>query len=178
MVDAALFSSAKTDYGTPQHLYDALHEVFWFGLDAAANAENAKCENFLTEGMDGLSVHWSHMQNGMADEPQPHYYADDVATFCNPPYGRTITPKWVRHGYEVAKCCGTVVMLLPARTDTKWFHKYIYRKATVLFLEGRLKFEPSNSAAPFPSMIVAWGEDVYDQLNTFEHLWEKVNVKS
>ena len=74
--------------------------------------------------------------------------------FCNPPYGREIG-KWVQKSFEESKKKNTlVVMLIPARTDTKYFHDYIYGKAEIRFIRGRLKFGNSKTAAPFPSMVV------------------------
>ena len=73
--------------------------------------------------------------------------------FCNPPYGREIG-RWVRKCYEESQRGATVVMLIPARTDTAWFHDYIYGKAEIRFIRGRLHFNESTSGAPFPSMIV------------------------
>ena len=72
--------------------------------------------------------------------------------FCNPPYGREL-PKWVKKCYEEFKQGATVVMLVPARTDTKWFHDYIYHEAEIRFIKGRLKFGDGKQSAPFPSMI-------------------------
>lgn len=75
--------------------------------------------------------------------------------FCNPPYGRKETGEWVKKCAEESSHCNTVVMLIPARTDTKWFHKYIYHKAKeIRFIKGRIKFGGCKNAAPFPSMIV------------------------
>ena len=73
--------------------------------------------------------------------------------WCNPPYGRKIGD-WVRKGSESADLGATVVMLLPARTDTKWLHEYIYGRAEIRFVRGRIKFGGSQNAAPFPSMVV------------------------
>ena len=76
--------------------------------------------------------------------------------FCNPPYGREIG-KWVRKCYEESRKPDTVVvMLVPARTDTRWFHSYIYHKAEIRFVRGRLKFGGSKQGAPFPSMVVVF----------------------
>ena len=72
--------------------------------------------------------------------------------FCNPPYGREIG-KWVKKCYEESSLA-FVVMLIPARTDTSYFHDYIYHKAEVRFIRGRLKFGDATSPAPFPSMVV------------------------
>lgn len=76
--------------------------------------------------------------------------------FCNPPYGKDIT-KWVKKAYEEAHKENTlVVMLVPARTDTKWFHDYVYHRAEIRFVRGRLKFGDSKQPAPFPSVIVIY----------------------
>lgn len=75
--------------------------------------------------------------------------------FCNPPYGRKETGIWVKKCYEESLKSNTkVVMLIPSRTDTKWFHEYIYGKAEIRFIKGRLKFNDGKESAPFPSMIV------------------------
>lgn len=133
-----LMFSSKTDlWSTPQELFDALNEEFHFTLDVCALPENAKCERFFTPEIDGLLQPW----NGRV--------------WCNPPYGREIGA-WVRRGYLAAKSnvAEVVVMLLPARTDTRWFHEYIYKKSEIRFLKGRLKFGNSQNSAPFPSMVV------------------------
>jgi site-specific DNA-methyltransferase (adenine-specific) len=80
----------------------------------------------------------------------------------NPPYGRQIS-KWVKKAYESAKKGAVVVGLLPARTDTKWFHDYIYNKAEIRFVRGRLKFGNSKNSAPFPSMLVIWRQTEGDR---------------
>ena len=132
-----LFSSKSVVWETPQDLFDKLNAEFHFDLDVCALPENAKCERYYAPEDDGLSQPW----NGVC--------------WCNPPYGRTIG-KWVQKAYETFAGGGTVVMLLPARTDTKWFHEYIYNKAEIRFIKGRLKFGNSKNAAPFPSMIVVF----------------------
>lgn len=141
-MNKALFSSVKMDWGTPKDFFRELDQEFHFGLDAAASPENAKCERYFTPEMDGLSCSWSGYG----------------AVFCNPPYGREIG-KWVQKAYsEYASKGVTIVMLIPARTDTSYFHDYIYGKAEIRFLRGRLKFEDENGGAmnpaPFPSMVV------------------------
>ena len=74
--------------------------------------------------------------------------------FCNPPYGKEIA-KWVQKSVEESRKKNTlVVMLIPARTDTKYFHDFIYGKAEIRFIRGRLKFGNAKTAAPFPSMVV------------------------
>lgn len=129
--------SSKTDlWETPQEFFDELDREFRFDLDVCALPENAKCARYYTPEQDGLSRPW------------------DGVCWCNPPYGREIG-KWVFTGLIASMLRGsTVVMLLPARTDTKWFHEWIYGKAEIRFVKGRLKFGGSKNAAPFPSMVV------------------------
>lgn len=114
---------------------------FHFDLDVCATPENAKCERFFTKAEDGLKQSWG-----------------GGTVYCNPPYGREIA-KWVKKASEED---ALTVMLIPARTDTRWFHDYIYGKHEVRFIRGRLKFGGSMNAAPFPSMIVVFrnGEKV------------------
>lgn len=130
-----MFSSKTYMWETPQEFFDKLDDEFHFTLDACATSENAKCKRFYDEVQDGLTQSW----NGVV--------------WCNPPYGRKITGKWVKKGYESALGGATVVMLLPARTDTAWFHDYVYGKAEIRFIRGRIKFGGSKNAAPFPSMV-------------------------
>lgn len=136
-----MFSSKTSEWATPQDLFNKLDEKYHFNLDPASTDENAKCENHFTVEDDGLSREWGGYK-----------------VFCNPPYGREIG-KWVEKGYkESQKQNTTVVMLLPARTDTKWFHDYCL-KGEIEFIRGRLKFGDSKNSAPFPSMVVAFGEN-------------------
>lgn len=131
-----LMFSSKTDmWATPQDFFDKLNEEFNFTVDVCAIPENAKCEKFFTPEIDGLKQEWTGV------------------CWCNPPYGRDIG-KWLEKAYIASTWGATVVMLLPARTDTKWFHEYIYNKAEIRFIKGRLKFGNSKTAAPFPSMVV------------------------
>lgn len=147
-MDKALLSSGKDDWGTPQELYDALNKEFGFTLDACADENNYKCENYYTAEIDGLKMDWGGQ-----------------TVFCNPPYSKKTKNNpgqeaWIEKSYkESTKHGTTVVMLIPARTDTKAFHKYILGKAQeIRFVKGRLKFEigrkANKEAAPFPSMIV------------------------
>lgn len=77
---------------------------------------------------------------------------DGLSMPWNPPYGRQVG-QWVKKAYMSAQTGALVVMLLPARTDTAWFHDYIYRRAEIRFVRGRLKFGGSRNSAPFPSMV-------------------------
>ena len=130
--------SSKTDlWETPQEFFDALDAEFHFTLDACALSENAKCARYYTPEQDGLSQPWTGV------------------VWCNPPYGHNIG-QWVRRGLFACAAGNTVVMLLPARTDTRWFHDYILGRAEIRFVRGRLKFGGSKNSAPFPSMVVVF----------------------
>lgn len=134
-----MFSSKKMNWSTPQKFFDELDNEFHFTLDPCASDENAKCAYYYTEEEDGLIQDWS-----------------GETVFCNPPYGREL-PKWIEKCfYEGQKENTTVVMLIPARTDTKAFHEYIYNKSEIRFIKGRLKFGGEKNSAPFPSMIVIY----------------------
>lgn len=138
-----MFSSVKTDWETPQDFFDELNEEFHFNLDVCANETNHKCDNYFSEEQDGLKQSWL-----------------GYTSFCNPPYGRQRTEPWVRKAYttmhEATNYDTVIVMLLPARTDTKWFHNYIYKNplCKIRFIRGRLKFGDEKNSAPFPSMVV------------------------
>lgn len=140
MNNDVLFSSKAMDWATPQDFFDKLNEEFHFTLDPCADDYNHKCAKYYTKEQDGLKQDWS---------------GDTV--FCNPPYGRDVS-KWVRKCFEevYAGGCPCAVMLVHARTDTRWFHDYIYHKAEIRFVKGRLKFGGSQNSAPFPSMVVVF----------------------
>ena len=142
MINPALFSSATENWSTPQHIFNNLNYVFNFTLDACASSTNHKCEKYFTKEDDGLSQDWGGNK-----------------VFCNPPYGRDATGKWIKKCFEESKKPGTIVVaLIPSRTDTKWFHDYIYKtNAEVFFIKSRLKFGDGENSAPFPSMIVVFG---------------------
>lgn len=134
-INKALMFSSKTDlWETPKDFFDELNREFQFTIDVCATPENAKCENFYTPEIDGLSQEW------------------EGRVWCNPPYGRQIG-SWVK---KAAESSALVVMLLPARTDTKWFHNYILGKAEIRFIKGRLKFGHQKNNAPFPVMVVVF----------------------
>ncbi len=135
MVSKVLFSSQKTQWETPGWLFNELDREFGFNLDVCATEENAKCAMYFSPEDDGLSQDWM-----------------GLTCFMNPPYGRGIG-EWIKKAYEENLKGATVVCLLPARTDTRWFHNYIYGKAEIRFLRGRLKFVGAKNSAPFPSMV-------------------------
>ena len=147
-MNKALLSSKNMNWCTPQKFYDELNEEFHFVLDPAATDETAKCSLYYTPETDGLSQSWDC----------------GGAVFCNPPYGREIG-KWIEKAYEESqKTEHPIVLLIPARTDTSYFHDYIYGKAEMRFLRGRLRFAHEDgttyATAPFPSMLVIYnGEE-------------------
>lgn len=130
-------SSRHDEWETPQDLFDALHAEFHFTLDTCATAENAKCAQFFDRRRDGLSRPWTGV------------------CFCNPPFGRAVG-RWVRKAYESARAGATVVMLIPARTDTRYWHSYVAKSAEVRFLKGRVRFGGAKAGAPFPSAVVVF----------------------
>ena len=133
------YSSKTNEWSTPQAFFDELNKEFNFILDPCATRENAKCTKYFTVEDDGLKQDWSK---------------DTV--FMNPPYGREIK-YWVQKAYEESLKGATVVCLIPARTDTAYWHDYIFGKADdIRFLRGRLKFGDSKNPAPFPSAIIIY----------------------
>lgn len=134
-----MFSSATDNWATPQDFFDELNAEFHFDLDVCADEISHKCDKYYTKEQDGLKMPWKGI------------------VWCNPPYGREIG-KWVRKALFASVGGATVVMLIPARTDTKWFHDYIYKRDNVeiRFVRGRLKFGNSKNSAPFPSMVVVF----------------------
>lgn len=135
------FSSQKDEWETPQKLFDELDAEFGFTLDVCATKENAKCKRYFVKPVHpdhrcGLTMSW----------------ANEVC-FLNPPYGRAIR-NWIWKAYESSLQGATVVCLIPARTDTLYWHRWIFPYAEVRFIKGRLKFSNSKNSAPFPSAIV------------------------
>ena len=136
----AMFSSKSNDWGTPQNFYDKLDNSFGpFTLDPCSDGQNNKTDNYFTKEQNGLSQDWSGNK-----------------VFMNPPYGRAIKD-WLKKAYEEGqKPNTTVVCLIPARTDTKYWHDYVMKAQAVYFVKGRLKFGDSNNSAPFPSAVIVF----------------------
>ncbi len=132
MVDKSLFSHSSDEWATPQDLFDKLDEEFHFEIDVCATEENAKCAKYFTAESDGLKQNWGRS-----------------VIWCNPPYSDI--KSWAK---KCSEHNGIAVMLVPSRTDTKWFHDYCYGKAELRFIKGRLHFNGSKNSAPFPSMLV------------------------
>ena len=131
-----LFSKKSDEWETPQEFYDELDAEFHFNLDPCATDENHKCERYFTREQDGLEKNWG-----------------GCVVFCNPPYSQI--EKWVQKSWRETRNDNTVVVLLiPSRTDTRYFHNYILNRAEIRFIKGRLKFGDGKNSAPFPSMLV------------------------
>lgn len=135
-----MYSSSTPEWETPQEFFDLWDKWYRFELDVCATPENAKCEHYFTKKENGLVQPWKGR------------------CWMNPPYGREIK-LWVKKAYESGLNPGTVVVcLLPARTDTSWWHVYVIPYAKEIeFIRGRLKFS-GKGPAPFPSAMVIFGE--------------------
>lgn len=142
-LNKGLFTSDKDHWETPQDFFEELNREFEFTLDVASTSENAKCDNYYTVEDDGLSQDWRGN------------------VLCNPPYGREIK-HWVEKAYResLLNVGGVIVLLIPARTDTSYWHDFIFNKASdIRFIRGRLKFEINGEAsqgAPFPSALIVY----------------------
>ena len=134
MLNASMYSSKTSEWATPPDLFAALNAEFHFTLDVCATADNAKCARHFTLAQDGLAQEWTG------------------TCWMNPPYGRAIG-LWLRKAYESAQAGATVVCLIPARTDTAWWHDYAM-KGEIRYIRGRVKFAGHKWNAPFPSAIV------------------------
>lgn len=127
--------SSKTDlWATPQDFFDKYNSIYDFTLDVCATKENTKCSTYFTQEQNGLLQDWFGV------------------CWMNPPYGREIG-LWMKKAYESSLQGAIVVCLVPARTDTNWWHNYAM-KGQIEFIKGRLKFGDSKNSAPFPSAVV------------------------
>ena len=134
-MNAVHFSSNTDLWATPQDFFDKVNAEFGFTLDVCATPLNAKCARYFTAEDDGLAQDWSGER-----------------VWMNPPYGRAISA-WMRKAFEAAQAGSLVVCLVPARTDTAWWHDFS-APHEVRFVRGRLKFGGSQNSAPFPSALV------------------------
>jgi phage N-6-adenine-methyltransferase len=152
-INDGMFTSATCEWETPQAFFDKWHKEFDFTLDACATSSNAKCARYFTKEQDGLSRAWTGR------------------VWMNPPYGREIG-KWVRKAYEEAQNGCTVVCLLPARTDTAWWHDYC-AKGEIHFVRGRLKFGGSKWNAPFPNAVVIFWPGRWTHDDIQRRIWHR-----
>jgi phage N-6-adenine-methyltransferase len=131
----ALVSSASVEWATPQELFDTLNAEFRFTLDPCCTHENAKCKRHFTIEENGLLQTWGGV------------------VFMNPPYGKEITA-WMQKAFQESRKGATVVCLVPARTDTLWWHRYAMRASEIRLVRGRLTFNNYKTQALFPSAVI------------------------
>jgi site-specific DNA-methyltransferase (adenine-specific) len=155
------FSSKTNEWGTPQDLFNWLNKDRKFIWDLAASHQNTKCKLYYSIDLDALSRDWSK-DIGIGGH-----------AFLNPPYGREIG-KFLKKAFEESKKGIYITCLIPARTDTKYFHSYC-SLGKVSFIKGRLKFKNGNinAPAPFPSAIVEFGTGIAPSTNYIEQVWKK-----
>jgi site-specific DNA-methyltransferase (adenine-specific) len=136
--DKNRFASKKQDWETPDSIWLPLAEEFPFNLDVAASDKNHLLEQYITEEQDAMKTEWgSHV------------------CWLNPPYGKGYPlSAWVKRGYEESKKGAIVVMLIPSRTNTNWFHEICLKHGEVRFLKGRPKFGGAKHGLPQPLCIV------------------------
>ncbi len=131
-----MFSQATDEWPTPQWLFEALDKEFGFTLDPCSDGSNAKCARFYSVRDSGLLKDWG-----------------TETVFMNPPYSQC--QAWMHKAYAAAQAGATVVCLVPARTDTAWWHHYAM-KGEIRLLRGRLKFGDAQNSAPFPSAVIVF----------------------
>lgn len=133
---SVMYTSKTDEWYTPIDFYEELDREFHFNLDPCSTDLNHKCEKYYTISDNDLNHSWAGYR-----------------VFCNPPYSEI--DKWVEKAFYETKNPNTlVVLLIPSRTDTRYFHNFIMNRAEIRFVKGRLKFGGSKNSAPFPSMVV------------------------
>lgn len=136
----AVFSRKSDEWETPGWLFDRLDQNYKFEFDAAAQKHNALCAEWSN---DSLTLDWTIYEN----------------IWLNPPYSRVA--EFVEKAYLTAEEAGSlVVCLVPARTDTRWWHEFALRSDAIWFVRGRLRFSESKNSAPFPSVVVRFGDSL------------------
>lgn len=130
--------SVRSDWETPPSVFDPLNAEFGFTLDVCATPENTKCQRFFSVDDDGLSQSWG-----------------GEVCWMNPPFGKEI-PRWIEKAYRESLNGATIVVLVPARTDTRWWHEYAERASERRFVRGRIVFVGARYNAPFPCAVVVF----------------------
>ena len=138
-IHRSLYSSRSEEWSTPRAFFEQLDKEFRFTLDPCATRSNRKCTRYFTRRQDGLKQDW-----------------DKQRVFCNPPYGRPMQA-WAQKCFIASRSGALVVLLAHARTDTRWFHDWVYDKADeIRFVRGRLRFGDGSQSAPFPSLVAVY----------------------
>ena len=161
MNSALMFYRATDEWATPQDTFDSLHREFDFQLDAAASHENTKCEQFMSQDMDALRLDWYEAAASVR-WPAAVDAVDPPSVWLNPPYSKC--REFVAKAAEEARKGCAVVCLVPSRTDTRWWHDYVWDReqhrprpgVEVRFIKGRLKFGGATAGAPFPSVVIVF----------------------
>lgn len=150
-----MFSSKSNEWETPHDLFNKLNKIYNFTLDPCSTYKNHKCNKYYTIKEDGLKQDWSN-----------------EVVFVNPPYERKVLKLWIKKCYEESLNGTTIVLLIPARTDTKYQHDIIFKYAkSIVFIKGRIKFinNKTKNSAPFPSQIVIFDNNLNDEkINMFK----------
>lgn len=164
-MNAVHYSSASNEWTTPQDLFTLIDTEFHFTLDPCCQHDTAKCVKHFTPTENGLKQSWAN-----------------ETVFMNPPYGREIK-KWLRKAFLESQTYGaTVVCLIPARTDTSYWHEYVMQASEIRCIRGRVKFGNGAQPAPFPSAIVIFAPRNFSArltsyslkpVNAQEILWPK-----
>lgn len=145
-LNRVVFSSNSDEWETPHNLFEELHKEFNFEADICADEKNKKLDFYFSKesvyGAGALGFDWA--------------LSKLKTVFMNPPYSEV--KDWVKKAYDESRNGVKIVALLPARTDTKWFHEFVYgyKNVEIRFIAGRLKFSGAKHNAPFPSMIVVF----------------------
>lgn len=143
-MNKVVHSSIKHDWATPRSFFAEVSKEFRFHVDVCADVDNSCCDSFWDVELDGLSQNWGAM-----------------TCWMNPPFGPGIG-KWVKKAYESSQAGATVVALLPARTDTRWWHAYVMQSTEVRFIKGRMRFSGAKINAPFPCCLVVFSSVQHD----------------
>ena len=162
-MDGALLSSVKQDWETPDELLDLVRAVDAIALDPCTTPDNpCNARHFFTPTEDGLSRSWRSPYPGARRRGGMSVTETGRLVFVNPPYGREL-PHWADKCIaESVVTYGVsdpvpIVLLVPARTDTKWFNRACDSAQALCLLRGRLTFRGAPHPAPFPSAIFYWG---------------------
>ena len=135
------FTNKSNEWETPRSLFKELDDEFNFTIDVCATKESAKCERFYNKQSNGLAQSW-----------------ENEIAFMNPPYGREIGT-WIEKAYRESLNGAIVVCLIPARTDTRYWHDYIFPNAEVRFLKGRVKFLNNGEEVEYIEQLGLFGEE-------------------
>lgn len=138
---SGLFTSTRPDWETPRDVFAHFDERFRFTLDVCASPANTKCSRFFSVEEDGLAQSWAGER-----------------CWCNPPYGSEIF-EWMLKASTEGTRAPIIACLVPARTDTRWWHWHVAGKAKVIFLRGRVRFVGGKGRAPFPSAVAVYGQE-------------------